>query len=215
LERLITNNNTITYETTVKRDALDLRGRQISITDKIITFDDRAMFTNEVTAMRYGTMQMKVFHGIRTGKYYKIELLNNKREKMGIFFGPAEMFAGGYNAEETYDNVINALWHTVKKRLVREALEKLEKGFTYRAGDCLMTKEGLYLNLSFLFTKKNIFVPWERIEKEISYGKLYLYPQKNKLLKCKLSFLKTWNAVVLYSLLEFLLHEKRYKEIFK
>jgi hypothetical protein len=134
---------------------------------------------------------------------------------MSIFFGPAEMFAGGYYAEETYDNVINALWHTVKKRLVQEALERLEKGYSFRTGDCLMTKDGLNLNVSFLFTKKNIFVPWEKIEKEISYGKLYLYPKNHKLLKCKLSFLKTWNAVVLYSLLEFLLHEKRYKEIFK
>ncbi len=207
-------NNIIAYETTVKRDALDLRGRQISIDDNIISSDDRAMFTNEITAMRYGIMQMKVFHGIKTGKYYKIELLNNKHEKMSIFFGPAEMFAGGYNSEETYDNVINALWHTVKKRLVQEALERLEKGYSYRIADCLLTKDGINLNVSFLFTKKNVFVPWEKIEKEISYGKLYLYPKNHKLLKCKLSFLKTWNAVVLYSLLELLLHENRYKEIF-
>jgi hypothetical protein len=211
----IFTNNTAAYETIVKRDALDLKGRHISINDKLITFDDHAMFSNEVTSMRYGIMQMKVFHGIRTGKYYKIELLNNKREKMSIFFGPAEMFAGGYNAEETYDNVINALWHAVKKRLVDEALEKLEKGYSYRAGDCLLTKEGLNLNVSFLFTKKIIFIPWEKIEKEISFGKLYLFPRNHKLLKCKLSFLKTWNAVVLYSLLEFLLHEKKYKEVFK
>lgn len=213
MEGFITN-NIIAYETTVKRDSLDLRGRQISINDNIISFDDRAMFTNEITAMRYGIMQMKVFHGIKTGKYYKIELLNNKHEKMSIFFGPAEMFAGGYNAEETYDNVISALWHTVKKRLVQEALERLENGYSYRIADCLLTKDGINLNVSFLFTKKNVFVPWEKIEKEISYGKLYLYPKNHKLLKCKLSFLKTWNAVVLYSLLELLLHENRYKEIF-
>lgn len=209
------SNNVITYETVVKRDSLDLRGRQISINNKIITFDDRAMFTDEITAMRYGIMQMKVFHGIKTGKYYKIELLNNKHEKMGVFFGPADMFAGGYNAEETYDNVIKALWHTVKKRLVQEALERLENGYSYRTGDCQLTKSGINLNVSFLFTKKNVFVPWEKIEKEISYGKLYLHPKNHKLLKCRLSFLKTWNAVVLYSLLEFLLHENRYKEIFK
>ena len=165
----ITSNNIQCFETDVKRDILDIKGRHISIDDKIITFNDRAMFCSEVTAMRYGVMQMRIFHGIRTGKYYRIELMNCKNEKMGIFFGPSEIFTNGYNAEEIYDNVINSLWNSVKNRLVSEVLNKLKTGGKYKAGNCILSKDGIHTTVRFFLAKKKLFIPWHRLSREVSF----------------------------------------------
>lgn len=209
----VNTHNPNCFKAEVKRDILDLKGRHISIDEKIIVFDDRAMYSDEVIAMRHGIMQMKIFPKIRTGKYYKIELLNYKNEKMGIFFGPSEIFTNGYNAEETFENVIIALWHNVKKRLVNEALKRLRSGGKFKVGECILSKDGIQTTVKFFIAKKELFIPWHKLEKEISYGKLLLYPRNYHLLKCKLNLLHTWNAVVLYSLIEFLLEDKRYLEL--
>ncbi|RPI12396.1 MAG: hypothetical protein EHM58_20175 [Ignavibacteriae bacterium] len=211
MNRIITNSAHY-FAAEVKRDILDIKGRHISVDDKLIVFDDRAMYSYEVTAMRHGIMQMKIFHGVKTGKYYKIELMNNKNEKMGIFFGPSEIFTNGYNAEETYDNIINTLWHTVKKRLVNEILEKLKAGGKFKSGNCIVTKDGIHTTVRFFIAKKKLFIPWHKLEREVSYGKLLIYPKNYRLLKCRLNFLHTWNAVVLYSLIEFILKDKKYLE---
>jgi hypothetical protein len=212
--REVISNNDIYFETEVKRDALDFKGRHISIDNKLIVFDNRAMFTHEVNSMRYGIMQMKIFHKLKTGQYYRIELMNCKNEKMGIFFGPSEIFANGYNAEETYENVINALWLSVKRRLVNEVLNKLKSGGKYKAGNCIIDKNGINTIVRFFIAKKNLSIPWHKVEREVSYGKLLIYPKNHSLLKCRINFLHTWNAVVLYSVIEYLLHEEKYKELF-
>lgn len=209
----VSSNNIHCFETEVKRDFLDIKSRHISIDDKIINFDDRAMYASEVAAIRHGIMQMKIFHGLKTGKYYRIELMNCKNEKMGIFFGPSEIFTNGYNAEETYDNVINALWNNVKKRLVNEALNKIKNGGKFKAGECIVSKEGIHTTVRFFIAKRKLFIPWHKLEREISYGRLLLYPRNYHLLKCRLNLLHTWNAVVLYSVIEFLLKDKKYMEL--
>lgn len=74
-------------EAELKENALDPRHRLLIIDKKFISYDDKIMACADISAIRYGSMQMLVFHRLRTEKYYRIELRDKKENLMKIFFG--------------------------------------------------------------------------------------------------------------------------------
>ena len=77
----------------------------------------------------------------------------------------------------------------------------------------MVDKDGIHTTVRFFVAKKKLFIPWHKLEREISFGKLLLYPKNYFLLKCRLNLLHTWNAVVLYSLIEFLLKDNKHLKL--
>ncbi len=191
-------------EAELKENIFDSRHRLLIIDDRFISFDDKIMACEDITNIRYGSMQMLVFHKLRTDKYYRIELKDKKENTIKIFFGHSKLSKDNGEKEENYDTIINSLWHAVKKRLVNEALEKINKGEELSAGIFTLLKDGVRINQKGFLRNREIFIPWNDVNKKIDYGRLYIRSKTRKRIKCRISFLHTWNSVVLYSVLEFL-----------
>jgi hypothetical protein len=196
-------------EAELKENALDPRHRVLIIDNKFISYDDMIMSCADITAIRYGSMQMLVFHRLRTERYYRIELRDNKENVMKIFFGISKLSSEDGVKEENYDKIINSLWHAVKKRLVNEALEKVENGGSFSVGDCIVSKNGVQIMKKNILNKKNFFITWEMVRKKVGFGVFYVYSNDNKRNKCRINFLHTWNSVVLFSVLEFFLKKTK------
>jgi len=192
-------------EAELKEHVLDLRRRLLIIDNRFISFDDKIMSCEDIKAIRYGIMQMLVFHRLKTDKYYRIELMDNKGNVMKIFFGHSKLSTCDRGREENYDSIINSLWHAVKKRLVNEALNDINSGKPYSAGNCRLKHEGIELNNCGIFNNRTYMVPWSDAGKKLGYGKFYVYSKSKPSRKCKINFLRTWNSVVLFSLVEYFL----------
>ena len=194
-----------TLEAELKEHVLDMHQRLLIIDNRFISFDDKIMPCEEIKALRYGKMQMLVFHRLKTDKYYRIDLMDNKDNVMKIFFGHSKLSRGDKGREENYDMIINSLWHAVKKRLVNEALNNIRDGKPYSVGNCTLKPEGVELNNSGIFNNRTHLIPWNDAAKKLGYGNFYVYSKSKPSRKCKINFLHTWNSVVLFSLVEYFL----------
>lgn len=97
----------------------------------------------------------------------------------------------------------------MKKRLVNEALDKIGNGEPFIVGDCMVMKEGVLIMRRTFLSKKKPFIPWEIVGREIGFGVFYIYSKDRKRNKCRINFLHTWNSVVLFSVLEFFLKQRK------
>lgn len=196
-------------EAELKEHALDLRQRLLIIDNRYISFDDKIMPCEDITAVRYGIMQMLVFHRLRTDKYYRIDLMDKKENVMKIFFGHSRLSSDDKGREENYDKIINSLWHAVKKRLVNEALNDIRSGKSFSSGNCTLKPEGVELNNSGIFKNRTYYIPWDDAGKKLGYGKFYVFSKSKPSRKCKINFLHTWNSVVLFSAIEYFLSKNK------
>jgi hypothetical protein len=198
-------------EAELKENIFDLRHRLLIIDNKFISYADKIMTCEDIKEIRYGSMQMLVFHRLKTEKYYKIDLKDKKGDEIKIFFGHSKLSEGDGQREENFDKIINSLWHAVKKRLVNEALDNIESGSSFIVGDCNVGKEGVRYPALGIGKKKELFIPWSDVTKKIGYGKFYIYSKKQKYRKCKINFLHTWNSVVLFTIIEYFLKKSKEK----
>jgi len=204
------NNKTGPYlEAELKENIFDIKQRLLIVDSKFISYEEKIMSCEDITEIRYGIMQMMVFHRLRTDKYFKIELKNKRGEIIKIFFGHSVLNEGNSTGDENFDRIINSLWHAVKKRLVNDALDKILSGNSFSAGNCILEKAGVKYNY-MSWRKKETFIPWSEVVTKMGYGKFYIYSNKHHQRKCKINFLHTWNSVVLYSIIEYFL--KNFKE---
>ena len=191
-------------EAELKENVLDPRHHKLIIDTRFISYDSNIMECSDIIAIRYGSMEMLVFHKLRTDRYYKIELKDKKGNEMKIFFGHSKLSEDNSSQQENYDKIINSLWFTVKKRLVNEALEKIESGDFYNACNCKLTKDGISFFKKFPINKE-IFIPWNEVKKELGFGKFYISSLSNKYHKYRINILHNWNSVVLFSIIDFML----------
>jgi hypothetical protein len=195
-------------EAELKENIFDIRQRLLIIDSRYISFDDKIMLCENVTAVRYGSMQMLIFHKLRTDKYYRIELMDNKENTMKIFFGHSKLSSDDSGRENNYDKIVNSLWHSVKKRLVNEALINIKSGKEYNVGNCKVRQEGVELINTGIFKNKTEFIRWNDVGKKLGYGNFSIYSKLKPSIKCKTNFLHTWNSVVLFSVIEYFLTKR-------
>ena len=196
-------------EAELKENSLHPVAHQLIIDNKFISYDDKILSCNDIIAIRYGSMQMLVFHRLKTGRYHKIELKDKNNNIITIFFGYSKLSDDNGEKEHNYDKIMEALWHAVKKRMVNEALDSINNNGSYKAGDCTVTKDGVKVKIQRIFSKKEYFIPWSELERTMGFGKFYIISKIHKVIKCKIHFLKTWNSVVLFTVLKYITENKK------
>lgn len=88
-------NKTVPYlEAELKENIFDIKQRLLIIDSKFISYEEKIMSCEDITEIRYGSMQMLVFHRLRTDKYFKIDLKNKSGEIIKIFFGHSVLNEG-------------------------------------------------------------------------------------------------------------------------
>lgn len=197
------------FEADLKKSFLDFKTRKLSINSTCIQYDGKSILCNTVKAIKYGSIQMYV-NGIKANRIYEFQLLNNNNEKIRITFSSVSFLKKkNKDYEKLYLDIINALWNSVTKRLMFNYLEEIKNGKSIVIGNCEVNSKGLNLGVYRWFKLKKYFVPWSECLKTSHNGFLILYSKNNNKIKCRVNFLKEWNSVVLYSLLNYLWEDGR------
>lgn len=195
------------FEAELKENFLDPRRQILSIDRRFISYGEKIVDCDNIEEMRYGSMQMLIFHRLRTDKYHKIELKDRGGNVLKIFFGQVYVQGKEINSEDAFDMILHSLWHAVKKRLVNEALEKIGCGQRIGIGKCSLSHEGVTIEGAGFVRRKCALIKWADLEREVDHGKFILRSKSNKNIKYKINFLHTWNSVVLFSIIEFKIKE--------
>ncbi len=196
------------FSINIKKNFLSPPGRQLSINSVSVSYGKKKLLSGSINRIRYGMVQLYI-NGIKANRVYKIELQDNRNEKISVSFQSAMLFKTNKKIEAKYYRIIDALWQNITKPLVNRYLEELHRGETVEVGPVRINHEGINMRYSRFFRKHEKFIPWESVCKYMKRGRLVLYDRNNKKVKVSINTLKTWNAVVLNSLLEFLWEEGR------
>lgn len=184
-----------------------LKKQQILITDREIRCNDQTILCKQITALRYGSMLLRV-NGIKASKNYRFDFKTQNGTTLSflsdIVFPYGKRLAA---ADATYVRLIKAVWLVVENRLKEEFYQQLLRGQEILVGKCTVTPHGIFIKRRLLrnfFKTKTFFIPWNECLQKSANGRLYLFSTKYKYVKTQLAYLKVWNANVLQGLLDFL-----------
>ena len=198
------------FETEIKRNFLDFFRKKLKIDSLNIQYGSQSMKCSDISAMRYGIIQMYI-NGIKANRMYEIGLKSSDGEKkMRIFFQSLRLFVTNKKMEEQYNTVIEHLWAHIGKRLAKKAISDLENGKNYQIDNLEITPKGVNIqNRDWLFRKRKFFIEWKDLRKYYADGKLYLYSETVKKAKAGYALNKVWNSPVAGSVLDWIFKEGR------
>lgn len=206
MENITVSADNYALELELRRSSLDRFKRHLSITKSHIEFGGKKILFSEVDAMRYGILQM-YYNGIRTNRIFEIRLKDKTGQAMRITFS-SEFGINKRKIEDTYNLILDSLWFAVTGKLVNKYYDELFKGNTIQIANCDLTPHGIGFKFG-LFVKKPYFLTWDKVLMVADKGFLIIRSSENKRICKRLPLMRTWNAVVLHALLNWLWKEGR------
>ncbi len=204
-------NNVVTadnyaLELDLRRSSLNRLKRHLSITKSSIEYGRKKILFQEVDALRYGIMQVYV-NGIKTSRVFEIRIKDKIGQNIRITFS-SELGINKRKIEDTYNLILDALWYAVTGKMVDKYYDQLQKGKTIQIANCEITPHGIGFKFG-LFIKKPYFLTWDKALMVADRGYLVIRSKDKKRICKRLPLMRTWNAVVLHSLLSWLWKEGR------
>lgn len=170
--------------------------------DHHIEYNDKTLSFNEITELISGILLIRM-NGIPTSQLYQVSLKTaDPKRKIVITLHAPGFFKLYKKKEEIYLNIVNMLW-PIKKRLVNDAISRLNRKETIELAGVKLNHEGIWIKHG-IFKKETTFVPWKDSGKTVGYGALILTDITKKKVKQTIQFLRVANAVVLDVLLRHL-----------
>jgi len=190
----------------LRRSSLDRFKRPLKITKSAIEYSGKKILFEEVDGLKYGILQVYV-NGIKTSRVFEIQLKDKTGQKIRITFS-SEFGINKRKIEDTYNLVLDALWFAVTGKIVDKYYDQLQKGQTIRIANCELTPHGIGFKFG-LFVKKPYFFTWDKVLMVADRGYLIIRSSEKKRICKRLPLMRTWNAVVLHALLNWLWKEGR------
>lgn len=182
--------------------------KRLIINETFVSYGDKSLLCSEIQAIRFGSIQLYV-NGIKASKTYEFGFLDKHNQILRITFVSSKIFGKDKKKDAIYENIINACWHAVSKRIFTEWLGRIESGKSIRTSKAEVFPDGIKMKGRKFFTAKEVFVPWNNILKQSARGHLILYPKDNKRLQCRMKYIKDWNCIILHYLLNYLWEDGR------
>jgi len=206
MENIVVTAENYALELDLKRSSLDRFKRHLSITNSYIEYGGKKILFSEVEAMRYGILQMYV-NGIKTNRIFEIRLKDRVGQAIRITFS-SEFGINKRKIEDTYNLILDSLWFAVTGKLVDKYYNALLKGNSVQLANCELTPHGIGFKFG-LFIKKPYFFTWDKVLMVADKGMLIIRSSEKKRICKRLPLMRTWNAVVLHALLNWLWKEGR------
>ena len=182
--------------------------KQLLITDEVIKWGDKTINTKDVTEVKYGSVIMGTM-GIQTNQNYSFKFRGNNDQVLAIYFSSVSIAAPNEKLEDAFKNIENAVWNAVTSRIVQKWIDDLQSGKQVITGDITLSREGIKIKVSKLFSSRDAFINWADADKNLYNGYLEIGSVKNKKDKCSLSIQNDWNAITLQYFLNWLWKENR------
>jgi hypothetical protein len=193
-------------ELDLRRSSLDRFKRHLTIKKDNIEYGKKKIFFSDVDALRYGILQMYI-NGIKTSRIFEIRLKDKAGQAMRITFS-SEFGINKRKIEDTYNLILDSLWFAITGKLVNKYYDELSKGHKIQIANCEVSPHGIQFNYG-LFVKKPYFLTWEKTLMVADRGFLVIRSADKKRICKKIPLMRTWNAVVLHALLNWLWKEGR------
>ncbi len=193
-------------ELDLRRSSLNRFKHHLSIKKDLIEYGKKKIFFNDVDAIRYGILQVYV-NGIKTSRLFEIRLKDRAGQMMRIIFS-SELGINKRKIEDTYNLILDSLWFAVTGKLFNKYYNELSKGHKVQIANCELSPHGIQFKYG-LFVKKPYFLTWDKTLMVASKGFLVIRSADKKRICKKLPLMRTWNAVVLHALLNWLWKEGR------
>jgi hypothetical protein len=210
--------NTFNFPITISlwRGLLDKKPNTILLNEHSIKYGEEQISYNDVKAIKYGRVEHLV-NGRLIGTDYDIQLLQKNDSELKIkFTKPHGKNIGQSNlGEENHENylfLIDVLWDRVCERLFKLVLEELNSKRKVSLANATISEEGFeYEYIPLFFKKKKRLITWNNILKSNNNGFIKIYDKNigDKSGYFGISGDKTWNGVILQSLVEYLFQDGR------
>lgn len=157
----------------------------------------------DIAAVRYGYENL-VFYRFRFGTRYQIELKDHQGKQLAIKFR-SHLFNTD-TTSQVYLSILDQLWASVLDGKVQHLFTQWQAGQTIRIGNVTVTPEGVYLE------KKEQLIPWSSCSLRESFHYFSVNSTSNPKTYTNVYYLKEWDGVVLFALLEMILENKMHNE---
>jgi hypothetical protein len=197
----------------IQRGIFDRKQRQLLITPEFIQFENKSgdePFTTfkkeEIVEYLYGINWIRGFE-FTVGREYVIYVKNSSNEELKINF---KSFYGA-KKKELYGNYVliqERLWDFYFGRVGGTQLNQFNQGNNVTIGRATLTNEGVVVSDGGL-VKNDKLILWDDVTTKEYYTYVAVYSSKDAAkLNATFSFLKDWNTMVLFSVIQRILKDK-------
>lgn len=181
-----------------------LRKRLLTITPDFIDFKNKNFSKFEIAEIRYG---LQPIHGLRTriGRMYCIDVMSLSGKIIKIRF-TVLYGIGRKKADGIYSSVVNILFENFFSEISEQYINAFFRNEEVALLGVKLTSKGLVLR------EKTDPVPWEDIGIRNYWSYCTIIVISNPSVYRSFTYLSDWNAIVLYSIMKYILKSKNLLE---
>jgi hypothetical protein len=170
-----------------------------------IIFGKKYVLFSDVESLRYGATNISV-NGIPTSVRYDFDFLETNQKRFRVVFTAVALSKKSVGEGDGNNSaVIQVLWKHLTSKIVNKMIATLNEKGSVKVGNFEVERSGIRIFYRrFIFSKREVLLPWTDCLKGVGPGYLYIQSAANKRIKAKSSFLRTWNLNAFYSLLNYL-----------
>jgi hypothetical protein len=170
-----------------------------------IEFKKKYVPYSQIESLRYGATNVSV-NGIPASVNYTFDFLETNNKKFRVFFSAIGLSAKSkQEAQENNAVIVDILWRHLTSKIVNKMIQTLNSKGTVKVGNFEIEDKGIRISYTkFIFSKREVFLPWKDCLKGVGPGYFYIQSAADKKIKAKSTFLSTWNLNAFHSLVNYL-----------